>query len=120
MGFRARFEHRTHGVEGHAHRRQIVQERRGPRLEETGQPDARNTVFRVMIRPKSVRMAPHGGLTQIDGGDEAVKTAFRQHHVRNFPSQIRAVAQGHPHVGGGQRGESLIPSPSMATVWPSA
>ncbi len=36
MGFRARFEHRTHGVEGHAHRRQIVQERRGPRLKETG------------------------------------------------------------------------------------
>ena len=92
----------------------------GPGWRKTGQPGREEHGIQGHDQAEVSPDAPHGGLTQIDGGDEAVKTAFRQHHVRHFPGQIRAVAQGHPHVGGGQRRKVVDPSPSMATVWPSA
>ena len=73
-----------------------MQECRGPRLEETGQPGREEQGIQGHDQAEVRTDAPHGGLAQIHRGDEPVKTAFRQNHIRHFPSQIRTVAQGHP------------------------
>jgi len=60
-----------------------------------------------------------GGTAQMTGAENTAKVAFQQSDAGVFDGDVGAGAHGDADIGGGQRGASLMPSPAMATTWPS-
>jgi hypothetical protein len=63
---------------------------------------------------RSVRRLTARAVTTADG------TAGDEHDVGRLDGDVGAGAQRDAHIGGGQHGASLIPSPTKATLSPSA